>query len=226
MSGALERRVIERDHPALAGGQLLVGVEAERRRVPARAHAHPVGVDGAERLTRVLDDRQAKALERRQVGRVAEDVDRQQRRRALGHRRGRGLRIEVQRPRVDVGEHRPCALEEHHVGAGHERERRGHHVVARRHADRAQREVQARSAARHRAGVRRADPLRELPLERRHPRPEREVARAQDLDHRRLLLRPEDGPRERDDVGRDGGHAASVGLAETPRPRLRPGCSA
>ena len=69
----------EREHPALARGELLVGVEAERRRVAAAADRDAVGVDGAERLAGVLDDRQAVRLERRQVGRVAEDVDRQQR---------------------------------------------------------------------------------------------------------------------------------------------------
>ena len=68
-----------RDHPALAGRQLLVGVEAEGRRMAARADAHAVAVDGAERLAGVLDDRQPHALEGGQVGRVAEDVHGQQR---------------------------------------------------------------------------------------------------------------------------------------------------
>ena len=83
----LQRRVAERDHPALARRQLLVGVEAEHRRVAARADRRAVGVTRAERLAGVLDDRQAararRALERRHVGRVAEDVHRQQRARAL-----------------------------------------------------------------------------------------------------------------------------------------------
>ena len=86
---SLHRAVAERDHPALAGRQLLVGVEAEHRRVAAAADRRAVGVDGAERLAGVLDDRQPEALERRQVGRVAEDVDRQQRGRALGDRGAR-----------------------------------------------------------------------------------------------------------------------------------------
>ena len=118
------------DHPALAGGQLLVGVEAEHGRVPAGADRDAVGVDRAQRLAGVLDDRQPEPLERRQVGRVAEDVDRQQRRGALGDRRRGRLGIQVQGHRVDVGEHRPRALVEDHVGAGHERERAGDHLVA------------------------------------------------------------------------------------------------
>ena len=80
-------RVAHRDHPALAGRELLVGVEPEDRRVAARADRGAVGVDRAERLAGVLDDRQAERLERRDVGRVAEDVDRQERRRALRDRR-------------------------------------------------------------------------------------------------------------------------------------------
>ena len=69
----------EREHPALAGGELLVGVEAERGGMAAAADRRAVGVHGAERLAGVLDDRQPVALERRHVGRVAEDVHRQQR---------------------------------------------------------------------------------------------------------------------------------------------------
>ena len=79
----------ERDHPALPGRELLVGVEPEHRRVPAAADRRAVGMDRAERLARVLDDRQAHRLERGQVGRVAEDVDRQDRGRAVGDRRAR-----------------------------------------------------------------------------------------------------------------------------------------
>ena len=72
------------EHPALARGQLLVGVEAERRGMAAAADRHAVGVHRAERLAGVLDDRQRRgARAPRHVGRVAEDVHRQQRRRAL-----------------------------------------------------------------------------------------------------------------------------------------------
>ena len=56
-------------HPALPRGQLLVGVEAEDGRVPARADARAVGVHGAERLAGVLDDRQAPS--RSKAGRSA-----------------------------------------------------------------------------------------------------------------------------------------------------------
>ena len=75
----LERRVRGRDHPALPGRDLLVRVEAEYRRMPATADRHAVGIDRAERLARVLDDRQPEPLERTEVGWVTEDVHRQQR---------------------------------------------------------------------------------------------------------------------------------------------------
>ena len=54
----LDLGVCERDHPPLAGRELLVGVEAEHGRVPAPADSGAVGVHGPERLAGVLDDRQ------------------------------------------------------------------------------------------------------------------------------------------------------------------------
>ena len=190
-----------RDHAALAGRQLLVGIEAEHRRMAAAADRRAVGVDGAERLAGVLDDRQPEALEGRQIGGVAEDVDRQQRRRARrDRRRGRG-RIEVQRARVDVGEHGPRALEDRGVRARDERERRGDDLVSVAHPGGPQREVQAGRAARDGAGVGDAEPRGERLLEGRHARPERELPGAQDLEDRVLLGRAEHRSRERDLVG-------------------------
>ena len=162
---------------------LLVRVEAEHRRVAAAADRHAVGVDRAERLARVLDDRQPEPLERTEVGGVAEDVHRQQRRRAVGDRRRGGVRVEVERDRVDVGEHGPGALVHGHVGAGHERERAGDHLVAVADADRPQRQVQSGGAARDGARVSRADPLGERLLELASSGPERQAPRAQHLEH-------------------------------------------
>ena len=160
----------------------------------------------------------------------------------VGDRGGRGVGIEVQGARVDVGEDRARALEEHGVGARHEREGRGDDLVAVRDADGAQAEVQPGRPARHRARVLGAQPRREGLLEGGHARPQRELARAQDLDDRGLLLGPEDGLGERDDLGgvpapalpgrppvrqrRPSRHTASVGVACAARPPRRPGCSA
>ena len=66
------------------------------------------------------------------------------------------------------------------------------------HADRAQREVQPGRAGRDRAGVARADARGERRLERRHARAERELARAQHLEHRLLLGLADHGLGERD----------------------------
>ena len=155
----------EGEHPALARRELLVGVEAERGRVAAAADRGPVGVSGPERLAGVLHDREAVGLERGHVGRVAEDVHRQQRGGAVGDRGRGGRGIEVERARVDVGEHRPGVLVEDRVGRGDERERRGHDLVAGLDADRAQPEVQRGGAGGHGARVRDAEPRGEGLLE-------------------------------------------------------------
>ena len=91
----LELRIGERQHPALAGRDLLVAVEPERRRVTASADRAAVGVNRPERLARVFDDRKPEPFERDHVGRVPEYVDRNDRRRAIadcggGSHRGRG----------------------------------------------------------------------------------------------------------------------------------------
>ena len=138
----------EDDHAALAGRDLLVRVEAEDRRMPAAADRRAVRVHRAERLAGVLDDREAVALQRRHVGRVAEDVDGQQRARAPVIAAAAARRVEVERDRVDVGEHRPRALVEDRVRRGDERERRRDDLLALPHADGAQREVQAGRAGR------------------------------------------------------------------------------
>ncbi len=69
-------------HAALPRHELLVRVEAERGRVAARSDPGAGGVDGAERLARVLDDAQApfpgELLERLHVGGIPEQVHRQQ----------------------------------------------------------------------------------------------------------------------------------------------------
>ena len=66
-----------------------------------------------------------------------------------------------------------------------------------------------------RARVARAEPLRERLLERRDARAERELARAQHLDHGALLGLAEDRAGERDDVGR-GGHACGARVRTMP----------
>jgi hypothetical protein len=155
--------------------------------VAARPHRRAVGVHRTQRLAGVLDDRQAECLERGHVGRIAEDVHRQQRRGPLGHRRRGGGGIEVERHRVDVDEHRPGALVEDHVRRGHERERRRDHLVAIADADRADRQVEPGGPAGDGTGMRYAQAGGKRLLELAQPRAERQAARTQRLEHPRLL---------------------------------------
>ena len=119
--------------------------------------------------------------QRRHLGRVAEDVDDQDR---PGAGRDRGLdrgRVHVERERVDLGEDRRRAGEEHRVGRRDEREGRGDDLVAGPDAQRVQAQVQAGGAARDRDRVAHADALGPGALEARPHRPQRELARAQHL---------------------------------------------
>ena len=129
---------------------------------------------------------------------------------------GGRLGVEVQRDRVDVREHRPGPLVDDRVGRGHEGEGAGDHLVPVGHPHRAQRQVQARRAARDGARVRRAQARGEGLLELREPRAERELAGAQDLQHPALLLGAEDRARELD--GLRAHETARVALAGWGRP--------
>ena len=145
------RRPGRDDHPALAGGHLLVGVEGEGGEVAAAADHAALGVDRAERLAGVLEDAEAVAggerLQLRHRRRVAEDVDRQDAGGALADGRRGGLGVEVERLRIDVAEDRPGALVEQAVGRGDEAEGAGQDLVARAPAERPHAEVQRRGAA-------------------------------------------------------------------------------
>ena len=109
-----------RDHPALAGRELLVGVEAKDRRVPAPADRNAVGVHRTERLAGILDDRQAMPggdpLEGDHVGGKPKMCTGSSAlvRSLSAASAASGSRLSV--TRVDVGEHRPGALIERHVG--------------------------------------------------------------------------------------------------------------
>jgi hypothetical protein len=107
-------------------------------------------VHGSERLAGVLHDPERavarQQLEAGHVGRVAEDVDRQDPGGALGERVAGRLGRDVERARVDVAEDRPRALVEKAVRRRHEAERARDHVVAALDPRRADGEVQARRA--------------------------------------------------------------------------------
>ncbi len=105
------------------------------------------------------------ATQRVELGRVAEDVDRDERLRPRRDRRLDRGRVEVEGVRVDVGEDRRRALVDRAVRRRDERVRRRDHLVARPDAGEAHAEVQPGRARRDRRAVRRADRVGEHRLE-------------------------------------------------------------
>ena len=212
-------------HPALAGRQLLVGVEAEGGEVAAGPHPPSLGVDRAERLAGVLEDPEAAAggdlLELGHRGGVAEDVDREDPRGALGQTRLGGGGIEVEGDRVDVAEDRPHTLIEEAVGRSDEAQRAGQDLVALTPAQRPDPEVQRGRPARDGDRVLDPEPGGEVALEALDHRAQREAAGAQHLEHEGLLALVDLRPGERDRVGvrsARGAHSASGRRTPASRP--------
>ena len=102
--------VVGGDHAALAGGDGLDGMEAEDRRGAAAADRPPT-IRRAERVRRVLDQCDAvprgEGTERIQVDRLPREVDRHDRACAIRDGTFDRGRIQVERRRIDVREHRP-----------------------------------------------------------------------------------------------------------------------
>ena len=151
----LERRVAHGDHPALAGGQLLVGVEAEGRR-DARARRRARRRRARRPAPRRRPRRSAGPCARRRAGRPGSRRCARAAARScasvIAAAAAAGSRFSV-RGSMSANTGRARSKSDG-VGAGHERERRGDDLVALRHADGAQRQVQpggARSTPRTRA---------------------------------------------------------------------------
>ena len=172
--------------------QILGGEERERRDISDRP-GRPALVGGAERLRRVLDQRQAVAVgqlaERRQVDRLAEQVHDHDRSSAIGDRRLDGVRVEVERVGSDVDEHRDCADPGDGLSRREERVRRGDHLVAGAHPNRFQCQQQRVGAVgdAHRVGG--AELRRHLLLEPAHLRAEDKATGVDHVVDRRLDLR-------------------------------------
>ena len=121
------------------------------------------------------------AIERRRVPGV---IDGREHARPRRHGGRRLLRIEAERPLVDVGEHRPPPERQDGVGRGAEGERRGHHLAPRRHPRRRVGAVERRRAVRDHHGVGRAAGRGELGLERLGLGSGGEEIGSQDANHR------------------------------------------
>ena len=121
----------------------------------------------AERLRGVLDQRHAQRGQLGERRRPAEEVHRHDRLRPRGDPRRDVVRIEVERDRVDVREHRRRADAGDRLGGGVERERRADHLVAARRCPSPRARARARrcrSRRRSRAGRReRARPRARTP---------------------------------------------------------------
>jgi hypothetical protein len=201
----LRQRVVVGDHAAtLAGGQVLGGVEREHGRIGEGAH-RPAVHCGAQGVRGVLHEADAprarQRAERREVGGVAAVVHRHD---GAGPRRERaldGARVEAERVGLDVHQHRPGTHVLDDVHAGDEGVGRGDDLVARAHAQRGQREVQAAGGGVERQAVAHADPRGDAAAQLLRLRPGGDPAGLQRLDHELLLARADRRPRE----GQEGG---------------------
>src|SRR5262245_56939848 len=128
-----ERGIVRRHHAALAGRDRLDGVEAEDGGGGAAADGATT-IPRAERVGRVLDQRDAAAggdrLQGVQVERLTREVDGQDRARARRDRALDRVGQDLERPRIDVDEHRARADGEDHVTGRGPRHRGRDDVVA------------------------------------------------------------------------------------------------
>src|SRR6478672_9057994 len=156
--------LVRRDQDAaLSRGHLLVRVEGEDRDVAGGPDLLPVAIDGSEGLRGVLEDPNTRTAgdfpERRKVGRVAEDVDREDPGRLVGHGGFDRFGVDVKRHRVDVAEHRRRTLIEDRIGGRDEAQRARDDLVTLPPSHRSNPEVKGGSPARYGHGVAATQPL-------------------------------------------------------------------
>ena len=149
------------------------------------------------------------------LGRVTEDVNGHER---LGARCDCGFhrgRIEIQRARVDVGEHGCRTFVDRAVRGSDERIGRGDHLVAGADAGEPRAEMETSCPRRDRSAVRRPDRVREQRLETRPRGSQRKPARAQHLEHELLVALVDPRRAEVDPVGRGAQLCASWGTGSS-----------
>src|SRR5205823_7730749 len=108
------------------------------------------------------------------------------------------VRVEVERARIDVGEHGSRALVDEAVRARLERVRARDHLVARTERSSVAQQVESGGPTRDGDGVRGTDALGEGLLETRNERPQRQPTRTEHVEHELLLALVEVRRRERD----------------------------
>ena len=180
--------VISGHHPALAGGHVLGGVEAEATRESVRPR--PATCVGAVRLASILNNRYrvARLAQRVHIAQLAIEVDRHHRpgARGDGGRNRRG--VEAVAIGLEVDEDRLRTRHADARGGGEEREGGRDDFIARADTGREQRQVQRGGAVGRRERVLRPAESGEFGLERRHFRALRQRARAEDARDLALLL--------------------------------------
>jgi hypothetical protein len=139
-------------------------------------------------VRRVLDDRDGVRDQRIEVGRLAREVDGDDRLRPVRDQLGDAIGVDVEVGVAHVREDGRRARVDDDVGRRRPGDRGRDHLVARPHADREQREVERRRSGGHRQHVLGLDELREAPLELGRARSGRQPARAQRLGDRLDLL--------------------------------------
>ncbi len=210
--GTIQQLGVARQHAALAGRQVLGGVEAEGDRVVPRAHQAAL-VPGGNRVGRVLDDRQARAPRHVPDGieldRVAGVVDGQNRPGARRDGPGHGDGIDVEGVRLDIDQHGPRAHVLDHVHRGGEGERGGDHLGAGPDPERGEGRVHAGGAGAQREGAGRPEVRRELGLEPLRLRTGGDPVRPQRVHDFLDLFLADKGRREGQELlaaGTNGGH--------------------
>jgi hypothetical protein len=185
-----QRGVVGGDHAAFAGRHVLGRVKRVAGRAP---RPQRLAVErGAVRLARVLDDRQAvlggDLGKRRHVGRLAEEMHRDDRARARGDLPLDAGRVDGVVDRVDVGEARRGAGVENAVCRSDKAEGRRDHLVAGADAVRQQRHVQRRRAGADGHGIACANPRRKALLEFAHALALRQLPGTEHFQHRRFFF--------------------------------------
>ena len=150
-----------------------------------------------------------------ELARVAVDVDGDDRSRPLRDRGLDRLGRQVERPRIDVGEDGRRTLVDRAVGGCDEGVGRGDHLVAGADSGGDAEEMESRSTARDRGGVRRVDRLGERLLEAIDRRTEREAARPEHVGDELLLPVVEPGRGEADRPDGRHGRYATDGVSST-----------
>ncbi len=161
--------VVGAEHASLGGGQRLAGHQRHRGDLGDRA-GQPALVERSVRVGDVLDDRHASLLgdghQRVHVGRVAREVNGDDRLRARGDLAAHVLGVDAEGVRLDVGEDDGAAEAQDGDRGGPVGDGRADDLIALAHAEAVEGAVEGRGAGVVREGVLRPLPLRVLRLQR------------------------------------------------------------